>query len=117
MFGDGLIEENDVNVMMKFRRRGFEWTICKWHGTDDKRKEAVAGNAGRTRVGAEQRFGSMSEKAASQKPVERREGNKATMDQPQEEFIADQSVPSHRMSDRDHGHEVEKANAPAEGAG
>jgi len=43
-----------------------------------------------------------------EKPVERREGNKATMDAPQEEFVADQSIPSRSATDRDHGDEVAK---------
>lgn len=51
---------------------------------------------------------------SSLKPVERRKDNKATMDQPQEEFITDQSVPSHRKTDQDHGAEVENARLGAD---
>lgn len=52
----------------------------------------------------------MSTESEPEKPVERREGNKATMDAPQEEFVADQSVPSRSATDRDHGDEVSKAD-------
>jgi hypothetical protein len=72
-------------------------------------------DAGRTRFAVVERFGNMSDQSTSSlKPVERRKGNKATMDQPQEEFITDQSVPSHRKTDQDHGEEVEKAKPRAE---
>ncbi|HEX8296209.1 MAG TPA: hypothetical protein VF593_07900 [Chthoniobacteraceae bacterium] len=36
----------------------------------------------------------MNQDPDEEKPSERRQGNKATMDEPQEEFVADQSVPS-----------------------
>jgi len=62
----------------------------------------------------------MSNESEPKKPIERREGNAATIDAPQEEFIADQSVPSQSATDRDHGHEVQRAKQSAaddEGAG
>lgn len=62
----------------------------------------------------------MSTHAESGAP-KRKAANKATMDQPQEEFVADQSVPSVKAppADKDHGAEVQhsKTREQAEAGG